>query len=599
MLFMNIFDFQLMKYIFINKFSTQRQAGENLNFSIGIVNKSLQLLKSENYICDDNSISDKGYDLMQSSKPKNAIILAAGYGLRMIPVNMENPKALLTVDGVPLIERQIAQLHEAGIEEIFIVTGFQKEKFEYLIDKYNVKLVYNKDYASKNNLHSLNCVREKIGNSYIIPCDLWCSKNPYSSIELYSWYMLNELIDENSIVRVNRQLEINIIKKKQNGNSMVGISFIAEKDAAILKQNIKTLCENQKNDCEFWEKALFGFDNITVYANVVRSSSVVEINSYEQLRELDSDSKALEAESINVICDVFKCKNEDIHDIKTLKKGMTNRSFIFSVKKEKYIMRIPGEGTDKLINRSQGADVYNSIKGLGICDELFYINPNNGFKITRYINNARVCDPYNKDDLEKCMAKLRNFHKLKLKVNHKFDIFEQIDFYEKLWNGRPSVFKDYEQTKKNIFSLIPFINQHKAEEVLTHIDAVPDNFLFSTERDGIENGGTENIQLIDWEYAGMQDPHVDIAMFCIYPLYDDRKYIDFLIDSYFEGKCTPENRIKIYCYVASCGLLWSNWCEFKNQLGVEFGEYFLMQYRYAKEYYKIAKEEMKNMGLEQ
>ena len=93
--------------------------------------------------------------------------------------------------------------------------------------------------------------------------------------------MLNELIDENSIVRVNRQLEINIIKKKQNGNSMVGISFIAEKDAAILKQNIKTLCENQKNDCEFWEKALFGFDNITVYANVVRSSSVVEINSYE------------------------------------------------------------------------------------------------------------------------------------------------------------------------------------------------------------------------------------------------------------------------------------------------------------------------------
>ncbi|WP_370586922.1 NTP transferase domain-containing protein [Treponema sp. Marseille-Q3903] len=150
-----------------------------------------------------------------------------GYGLRMIPVNMENPKALLTVDGVPLIERQISQLHEAGIEEIFIITGFQKEKFEYLIDKYNVKLVYNKDYASKNNLHSLNCVREKIGNSYIIPCDLWCSKNPYSSIELYSWYMLNELIDENSIVRVNRQLEINIIKKKQNGNSMVGISFIA------------------------------------------------------------------------------------------------------------------------------------------------------------------------------------------------------------------------------------------------------------------------------------------------------------------------------------------------------------------------------------
>lgn len=593
MMYMNVYDLKLMKHISINKFSTQRQISAELNFSLGIVNKSLHFLKSENYINDDNTISSKGCALIQNSKPKNAIILAAGYGLRMIPVNMENPKALLPVAGIPLIERQINQLHEKGIVEIYIVVGFQKEKFEYLIDKYNVKLIYNKDYASKNNLHSLNCVREKIGNSYIIPCDLWCSKNPYSSIELYSWYMLNELIDESSIVRVNRQLEIDSLKKNRKGNTMIGIAFIAEKDAVTLKQNIKTLCETPDNDREFWEKALFEANNITAYANIVQSSSVVEINSYEQLRELDSNSKALETESIKVICDVFKCKNEDIHDINTLKKGMTNRSFIFSVNNNKYIMRIPGKGTDKLINRSQEAEVYNTIQGLGICDELFYINPNNGFKITSYINNARVCDVYNEEDLKKCMTKLRAFHNLKLKVNHKFDIFGQINFYEKLWNGKASVFKDYEQTKKNVFSLIPYINQHKTEEVLTHIDAVPDNFLFST-----ESNGTKTLQLIDWEYAGMQDPHVDIAMFCIYALYDDRKYIDFLIDSYFEEKCTPENRIKIYCYIAVCGLLWSNWCEYKSQLGIEFGEYSLRQYRYAKEYYKLVKEEMKNMGLE-
>ena len=45
-----------------------------------------------------------------------------------------------------------------------------------------------------------------------------------------------------------------------------------------------------------------------------------------------------------------------------------------------------------------------------------------------------------------------------------------------------------------------------------------------------------------------------------------------------------------------CGLLWSNWCEYKRQLGVEFGEYSLMQYRYAKDYYQIATEEMKKLG---
>ena len=104
----------------------------------------------------------------------------------------------------------------------------------------------------------------------------------------------------------------------------------------------------------------------------------------------------------------------------------------------------------------------------------------------------------------------------------------------------------------------------------------------------------EKIKLIDWEYAAMQDAHLDIAMFCIYSMYD-RKQIDHLIDIYFENKCDQQTRIKIYCYISMCGLLWSNWCEYKYTLGVEFGEYSLAQYRFAKDYYNIVIEEMGNM----
>ena len=179
------------------------------------------------------------------------------------------------------------------------------------------------------------------------------------------------------------------------------------------------------------------------------------------------------------------------------------------------------------------------------------------------------------------MKKLRDFHSLNLKVGHKFDIFKQIDFYEYLWDGAPSVYRDYNGTKIKAFELKEYIDNCKTEMCLTHIDAVPDNFLFTADGD---------IRLIDWEYAGMQDPHVDIAMFCIYALYD-RKQVDRLIDIYFENKCEKQTRLKIYCYIAVCGLLWSNWCEYKRSLGVEFGEYSLRQYRYAKEYYKIFKEE--------
>lgn len=509
----------------------------------------------------------------------------------MVPINQNKPKALLTVDDTPLIERQIEQLHQVGITDITIVVGFMKEAFDYLTDKYNVKLVYNKDYAIKNNLYSLACVSDKISDTYIVPCDLYCWTNPFDKYEHYSWYMVNELIDENSPVRVTRTGLLDYSKNQKSGNTMTGIAYINAEDALILKKRIKELCADKQNDNEFWETALFEKTDIEVAAKVVKSNEVVEINSYEQLRDLDCYSTELQNDSISVICKVFCCSNEDIKDIYTLKKGMTNRSYIFTVKDKRYIMRIPGEGTEQLINRKEEAEVYNTIKGYNICDELYYINPDNGMKISAFLENSRCCNVLDERDLKSCMKKLRDFHNLKLKVNHKFDIYEKIDFYESLWTEK-SIFQDYEQTKKNVLGLKAFIDSCKPEYCLTHIDAVPDNFLFS-----INSDGKEEIQLIDWEYAGMQDSHVDIAMFCIYSLYKERSEIDRLIDFYFDGKCTPQNRIKIYCYVALCGLLWSNWCEYKRQLGVEFGEYSLMQYRYAKDYFKIATEEIKKMEL--
>ena len=51
-----------------------------------------------------------------------------------------------------MIERQIRQLHEAGVYDITIAVGYLKEKFEYLIDKYDVKLLYNPEYSCKNTL---------------------------------------------------------------------------------------------------------------------------------------------------------------------------------------------------------------------------------------------------------------------------------------------------------------------------------------------------------------------------------------------------------------------------------------------------------------
>ena len=162
-------------------------------------------------------------------------------------------------------------------------------------------------------------------------------------------------------------------------------------------------------------------------------------------------------------------------------------------------------------------------------------------------------------------AALREFHSSKLRVAHSFDLWERLDFYEKLWEGEPSIYADYDKTKRAVLSLKRFIDEQPKRIQLCHIDAVPDNFLFVHDANG-----DEQIKLIDWEYAGMQDPHLDVAMFIIYAMYD-QEAAEKLIDLYFIDGCDELTRMKLHCYIAVSGLVWSNWCEFKHHCGVEFG----------------------------
>ena len=578
---MNKQEADVLKSLYLEPFINQRILADLCGHSLGVVNRSLKNLITEGYLDEQLKLTTKAKSEMALLEPKNAVILAAGFGMRMVPINTQSPKALLEVNGETIIERTIKQLHEIGITEIYVVVEFMKEQFEYLIDEYGVELVVNEHYAEKNNLHSLCLVADHISNTYIIPCDIWCMANPYSRNELYSWYLVNDLVDDESMVRVNRKMELAVTTDGQAGNMMVGISYLAEPQASIVRDRLKAFDKDKRYEKSFWEEALIDKDRMIVYAKVVHSTDTVEINTFEQLRELDENSNNLKSDAIEIIADALQINKNEIVDINILKKGMTNRSFIFSCRNQRYIMRIPGEGTDLLIKRIDEAAVYDVIKDKDICDDIVYINPLNGYKITKYLESSRVCDSDNEEDLVRCMKKLRDFHVLNLKVAHEFDIFKQIDFYESLWDGAPSVYRDYMSTKTKVFELKEYIVNCKSKMCLTHIDAVPDNFLFTADGD---------IRLIDWEYAGMQDPHVDIAMFCIYALYD-RTQVDRLIDIYFENKCEKQTRLKIYCYIAACGLLWSNWCEYKRSLGVEFGEYSLRQYRYAKEYYKIFKEE--------
>ena len=581
---MNVQELDILNAIRMNPMMNQREIAHQSGYSLGLVNRVVKELQDNKWITANGELSEMAVNFIKENQPKRAVILAAGFGMRMVPINTEIPKGLLEVRGEVLIERMIRHLHEVGITDIQVVVGFMKERYEYLIDEFQVKLVVNSEYQVKNNLHSLSKVKSSLDNTYIIPCDIWAAENPFSDFEPYSWYMVSDETSVESYVRVNRKRELVTVDEEDEGNEMVGLCYLAGQEAKIVQEKLQEFSKKPSYDHEFWECTLQEKNKWIIPSKVVNAKQLIEINTYEQLRELDGNSANLKTDAISIIQDCFAVEVDEIKNITVLKKGMTNRSFLFECRNKKYIMRIPGEGTDHLINRKEEAAVYQALENRQICDDVLYMNPDNGYKITAYLEDATNCDAENWNEVEACITKLREFHELNLTVGHRFDIFGQIDFYESLWNGEKSYFKDYEKTKTAIFELKKWIDTLEKKETLVHIDAVPDNFLFT--KDGI--------RIIDWEYAGMQDPHVDIAMFSIYSLYS-KEQVDHLIDLYFKGEVSSIIRTKIYAYIASAGLLWSNWCEYKRSLGIDFGEYSLCQYRYAKEYSKLVQTLLKEL----
>ena len=311
--------------------------------------------------------------------------------------------------------------------------------------------------------------------------------------------------------------------------------------------------------------------------NLQPDGVIYEFENLEELRAFDvsyrdhSDSKAMA-----LISEVFQVPESEITGIECLKAGMTNRSFLFRVKGKAYICRIPGEGTEKLIDRRAEGESYRAIAPLGLAEELIYFNPENGYKISVYYEDARSADPDSEADLRASMAVLKKLHSAPCRVSQRFDLGERIAFYESLCLEKGEIpFLDYAEVREKMNRLLSWIHGLQRPETLSHIDPVYANFLFTA----------EGIKLIDWEYAGMADPLIDFAMATIYAE-KDFAYAKRLLD-YYGDTDVPRERAEqlVIAYMALGGFLWALWAVYKEALGVSFGTYPLTQYRYAKEGY--------------
>lgn len=581
---------------------TQRGLAAKLSLSLGSINKEVLAAVNKNYLirCENTcKITESGLEFLKEFKVDCAVIAAAGFGSRFVPLTYDTPKGLLKVFGEPMIERQIKQLHEAGIYDITIVVGYLKEKFDYLQDKYNVKLLFNPEYTTKNTLATVWHARELFygKNTYLLASDNWLKENMYHAYEPGAWYACSYTDLETGEWCLGIDKKGYIEHVSIGGNSsyfMYGPAYLSREFSEIFIPELERYYKKAETNDFYWEQVVYDMINYPkafsrrlppFFANKQPDGQTYEFENLEELRHFDvsyrtnSDNKAL-----SVISEVFNVSENNIKEIRCLKAGMTNNSFLFSIEGIHYICRIPGAGTEALINRSEEYDSYQAVKPLNISDDVIYIDSKSGYKISKYYENSKNANASDNADMEKCMEVLRKLHQSGIKVNHSFNISDKIEYYEKLCSGTGDmIFEDYMEVKANMLKITAKLNTLNRTSVLAHVDAIADNFIFVPE--------TALPKLIDWEYAGMADPLIDIAMCCIYSYYS-QKQSDRLLEMYLGRKPVSDEIYILYSYMALGGFLWSIWTVYKTKQGDFFGEYSLKMYRYAKDYYAILKQNL-------
>ena len=144
----------------------QRELAEITGYGVGTVNKVIKELKEKGYI-NEKAVTAEGINALEPYRVKRAVIIAAGFGSRLVPITLNTPKPLVRVNGVRIIDTILDAIVAAGITEIHIVRGYLAEQFDQLKYKYPmIQFVENPLYNEANNISSAMCVRYLLKNAY-------------------------------------------------------------------------------------------------------------------------------------------------------------------------------------------------------------------------------------------------------------------------------------------------------------------------------------------------------------------------------------------------------------------------------------------------
>ncbi len=277
-----------------------------------------------------------------SYKVDNAVIMAAGASSRFAPLSYETPKALIDVKGEVLIERQIKQLLDAGINEIIVVTGYKKEQFEYLKSKYGVILVENNEYLTRNNNSSIFAVKDYLKNTYICSADNYFITNPFEKIVDNAYYAAVYAEGETAEWCMEEDKNGNISKVTIGGKNawyMLGHAFWSNEFSHTFVKILEEIYDCPETADLLWEGIFMEhLDALKMKIRRYPENYIFEFDTLDELRSFDNSYiKNTRSKVLQLIARSLMCREEDITAAKVLK-GNNNEAtgFTFKVGQKQY-----------------------------------------------------------------------------------------------------------------------------------------------------------------------------------------------------------------------------------------------------------------------
>ncbi|MBQ5823574.1 MAG: NTP transferase domain-containing protein [Clostridia bacterium] len=562
----------------------QREIAEILDISLGAVNKILKQLKEAGLIDENCALTAEGKNKLDLYKVDNAIILAAGMSTRFVPVSYEFPKGLTVVKGEVLIERQIRQLHEAGVEEVVVVVGHMLEKFLYLKEKYNVKLVVNKEYKVKNTHSSVYAAREYLKSTYICCSDNYYPENLFNSHEFHSCYCAQFLKGlsrtERGLIFDKQGLITATAKPCEDMWTMQGHAFLSREFNSVFVSILEDYYDKPGTKDLYWEGIYAeNLDKLPMYIVKCSQEDILEFDSVENLREFDPDYLVHnDLKLTRNICKALNAEPKEIKDITPIRAGITNSSFAFTVRGGRYVYRNPGKNTIGYIDRKREKFALETAKRLGLDSSYLYEDENEGWKISYFINITEPFDFTDDIHLQKLSSHLRTLHDSGVQCGSAFDYFEEADkLIERLRVLDYQAADEIASFRERIEALNELNKRDGWQNVLCHNDIYEPNLLISA----------DSLYVIDWEYAGDSDKGYDISKLFTAdnaPLDEIERRLAF----YFGRTPTVEEKLHIMRCATVNYYYWFVWAIFQDRSGNDCSDWKLLWFEKMNKYYNEA-----------